>query len=99
MENVKLALEINRMIHNECKDVPHDIGARIMELIEKDYDVKLILPAVDITFKEKQTQKFEDFLNKNFIEVDGFYQSLKTGYLWPIESVLDFYAKAPKVKP
>jgi len=36
MENVKLALEINRMIHNECKDVPHDIGARIMELIEKD---------------------------------------------------------------
>ena len=31
--DVELALEINRMVHNKCKDVPHDIGLRIVELI------------------------------------------------------------------
>ena len=37
--NVELALKINKIIHDECKDVPHDIGLRISELLEKyDYD-------------------------------------------------------------
>ena len=31
--DVELALKINRMVHNECKDVPHDIGLRIEELV------------------------------------------------------------------
>jgi len=30
-ELVDTALRINRFIHNECKDVPHDIGMRIVE--------------------------------------------------------------------
>jgi hypothetical protein len=33
--DVELALKINRLIHNECKDVPHDIGFRIVKLIDK----------------------------------------------------------------
>jgi predicted Zn-ribbon and HTH transcriptional regulator len=31
--DVGLALKINRLVHNECKDVPHDIGLRIEELV------------------------------------------------------------------
>ena len=35
MDEVKLALELNRMVHNECKDVPHDIGLRLLEVVKK----------------------------------------------------------------
>ena len=35
--NVKLALEINKLVHNECKDAPHDIGIRIEELVNTHY--------------------------------------------------------------
>jgi hypothetical protein len=31
--DVELALKINRLVHNECKDVPHDIGLKIEELV------------------------------------------------------------------
>jgi hypothetical protein len=33
--DVELALKINKIIHDECKDVPHDIGLRISELVER----------------------------------------------------------------
>lgn len=32
--DVDLALEINRFVHNSCKDVPHDIGLNIIKLIK-----------------------------------------------------------------
>ena len=35
MNRIELCLKVNKMIHDECKDVPHDIGLRVMELIEK----------------------------------------------------------------
>ena len=31
--NVELALKINKMVHNECTDAPHDIGLRIERLV------------------------------------------------------------------
>ena len=34
--NVKLALRINKMVHELCKDVPHDIGLRIMLMVEEE---------------------------------------------------------------
>ena len=33
--DVELALKLNKLVHDECKDVPHDIGLRIVELIER----------------------------------------------------------------
>lgn len=33
--DVELALKINKLIHDECSLVSHDIGLRISELIEK----------------------------------------------------------------
>ena len=38
--DVNLALEISRLVHNECKDVPHDIGLRIVELVEAHQHTK-----------------------------------------------------------
>ena len=40
--DVELALKINRTIHDECKDVPHDIGLRITELIKNHKADQLI---------------------------------------------------------
>lgn len=33
--NVELALKINKMVHDECKNVPHDIGMRIESLMRE----------------------------------------------------------------
>jgi len=35
MDEVKLALELNKVVHNECRDVPHDIGLRLLEVVKK----------------------------------------------------------------
>ncbi len=39
--NISLALKINKLIHDECKEVPHDIGVRIMELVERELKKEL----------------------------------------------------------
>ena len=31
--DVELALKLSRYVHNNCKDVPHDIGLKLMEII------------------------------------------------------------------
>lgn len=46
MDEVKLALEMNKLVHNECKDVPHDIGLRLMEVVKKHVGEQLNLPPV-----------------------------------------------------
>lgn len=33
----ELALKISRYIHDKCKDVPHDIGLCIADIIEQHY--------------------------------------------------------------
>jgi hypothetical protein len=33
--NVDLAIELSKLVHNECKDVPHDIGIRLIRIVEK----------------------------------------------------------------
>ena len=42
MDNVKLALEMSKLVHNECKDVPHDIGLKLIEIvaIHTDTDIQ-----------------------------------------------------------
>ena len=46
MDEVKLALEMNKLVHNECKDVPHDIGIKLMEVVKKHVGEQLNLPPV-----------------------------------------------------
>lgn len=46
MDEVKLALELNKVVHNECKDVPHDIGLRLLEVVKKHIGEQLNLPPV-----------------------------------------------------
>ena len=38
MDEVKLALEMNKLVHDECKDVPHDIGLRLLEIVKRNMD-------------------------------------------------------------
>ena len=44
MDEVKLALELNKIVHNECKDVPHDIGLRLLEVVKQHLGEQLNLP-------------------------------------------------------
>ena len=34
-KNVQIALKISKYIHDNCKDVPHDIGMKILKIIEE----------------------------------------------------------------
>lgn len=34
-KEVQLALELNKLVHENCKDVPHDIGIRLMDIVKK----------------------------------------------------------------
>lgn len=36
MDNKILSVEISRLIHEKCKDVHHDIGLQVVELIKKE---------------------------------------------------------------
>ena len=57
------------------------------------------LREVSETFKEKNEQTFEAFLDLNFYKSEIFYQSKKTGYLWTRECVLDFYKNKSFIRP
>jgi hypothetical protein len=41
MDSIKLALEMNRLVHNECKDVPHDIGLRLLDIVRNNTDTDM----------------------------------------------------------
>ena len=32
-KGVKLALKLNKLVHNRCKDVPHDIGLQLIDIV------------------------------------------------------------------
>ena len=76
--DVDLALKINRLVHNECKDVPHDIGMRIVELINCHNFQQL--PSEEKHKNKKKNKKKErkciicgekiDFLDENNCCVD-----------------------------
>ena len=33
--DVELALKLNKLVHDECKDVPHDIGLRLLGIVKE----------------------------------------------------------------
>jgi hypothetical protein len=37
-DEVKTALEMNKLVHNECKDVSHDIGLRLLDIVKKNLE-------------------------------------------------------------
>jgi hypothetical protein len=52
MDEVKLALEMNELVHNECKDVSHDIGLKLLKVVKKHLGEQLNLPPVDFLQNE-----------------------------------------------
>ena len=38
LNEVELALEMNKLVHNECKDVPPDIGLRLLDIVKKNLE-------------------------------------------------------------
>jgi hypothetical protein len=70
MDEVKLALELNKVVHNECKDVPHDIGLRLLEVVKKHIGEKLNLPPVINLVCDHE---------RHYSEIDGFAYCNKCG--------------------
>ena len=52
LSEVKTALEMNRLVHNECKDVPHDIGLRLLDIVKKNLEFEQ--PKDTLVSKTKQ---------------------------------------------
>ena len=46
MDEIKLALEMNKLVHNECEDVPHDIGLKLLEIVKRNVNEQLRQPPV-----------------------------------------------------
>jgi hypothetical protein len=42
MDEVKLALELSKVAHNECKDVPHDIGLRLLKVVKQHLNLRSV---------------------------------------------------------
>ena len=89
MDEVKLALELNKVVHNECKDVPHDIGFRLLEVVKKHAgeQFKLKQPKViqslpdwykELSLLELQMQELKYDMPKNLIERRGCVTDLET---------------------
>ena len=57
MDNVKLALEMSKLVHNECKDVPHDIGLKLIEIVASHTDTDL--------------QEFAEWVNENYYNLSS----------------------------
>ncbi len=67
MDEVKLALEINKLIHNECKDVPHDIGWRIVKDIFPKYTSDEVTLLTDFSVPLPSE---EDCINAAILQVE-----------------------------
>jgi hypothetical protein len=69
MNSIKLALEMNRLVHNECKDVPHDIGLRLLNIVKNNTDTDMqefaewtsMSPYIYIERTESWANEFEPF--------------------------------------
>jgi len=70
MDEVKLALELNKVVHNECKDVPHDIGLRLLDVVKKHLGEQLNLPPVIKSVCDH---------DRHYSEIDGFAYCNKCG--------------------
>ena len=60
MDEVKLALEMNKLVHDECKDVPHDIGLLLLEIVKKNMNDQLC------QYNVVGSTSFKEWLNKYF---------------------------------
>jgi len=71
MDEVKLALEMNKLVHNKCKDVPHDIGLKLMDIVKKHIGEQLNLPPV---IKSVCDEYFPSFDKLNTCLNCGFFK-------------------------
>ena len=89
--NVDLALELSKLVHNECKDVPHDIGIRLIRIVEKHQEA-INFTGSSLRLKEKEKQTFSEWrissgyvsYNANFYKKEGkliSFQDLRKEYL------------------
>lgn len=76
MDEIKLALEMNKLVHNECKDVPHDIGLRLLEIVKKNDNQALHIADVmrsayfDIPNSE---MSYATYSTKAYFDEQGWY--------------------------
>jgi len=85
MNRVSLFLKINKLIHDECKDVPHDIGLRIGELMEQGQKETKI-----IYFRESFLQSFAS----DVVTYAGLFAAIyisRGNIVWSIVLIVIFF--------
>lgn len=61
--NIDLAMKISKRIHDECENVPHDIGLKVLDVIENDsfeHNSKIL----DICSRVFATAQYDSAINQ-----------------------------------
>ena len=64
MDRADLAIKMSKLVHDKCKDVPHDIGLQLLYLIE-EYEGAFRQPPVSGSLP----------CHHNFIQKDTYWKS------------------------
>jgi hypothetical protein len=77
LSEVKTALEMNKLVHDECKDVPHDIGLRLLDIVKKNLEFGCPKDRISNITASEEMEKFLDDLD---------YLCFSYNYeIWPTE--------------
>ena len=69
LDEVKTALAMNKLVHNECKDVPHDIGLRLLDIVKKNLEFEHPKDAVVSKIKQRIESEYRKHPDLDWAEI------------------------------
>ena len=68
-DEVKTALEMNNLVHNECKDVPHDIGLRLLDIVKKNLEFEQPIDTLVSKIKQRIESEYRKHPDLDWAEI------------------------------
>ena len=68
-DEVKTALEMNKLVHNECKDVPHDIGLRLLDIVKKNLEFRHQKDTLILKLKQRIESEYRKHPDLDWAEI------------------------------
>ena len=69
LSEVKTALEMNKLVHNECKDVPHDIGLRLLDIVKKNLEFRHQKDTLILKLKQRIESEYRKHPDLDWAEI------------------------------
>ena len=67
--DVELALKMNKLVHDECKDVPHDIGLRLLEIVKKNLEFRHQKDTLILKLKQRIESEYRKHPDLDWAEI------------------------------